>query len=336
MSVGDGSENEVFRRAVKDVKPIPNRDKVKPRSGSSRPRGSPGAPPPLTRTPEPPPRAAPTPPPEAHDALQRAHDALQRAHDALRARLEEVEGTLNALRTQHDTLRAERDDLKRASERGPAPEPLPAPEPPPLPTPRPLANVDLSGEQLVRTLETLVAYEPGRVARLLLVEGDAPHFKRVDDRVALACAACRPRLPRGVVAVSDLAPEACELCGGSATQRNFQELVAACAAAQVRRILVLGGSPAYREAAQRLVEGAQSPLSIDFVGEGAKPKKKRASARAASADLVVIWCSTQLDHTTTAAFDDVDAPRVVVSKRGIGSMFAQVAETLIKRGARGR
>ena len=342
MSGSDGSDSDAFARAMKDVRPIKDRDKVKPR-GSVQPRPiakprKPAAQPNRTA-----PATAPAPdaaPHAALTALQEAHEALRREADALQANLVRLEADRDALRaerdalsTERDALRAERDLLNeiRALDRTAA-----MAAPPPTPTPRPLVDAGLSDGQLVRTLEALVQSEPSRVARLLLVEGEAPHFKALDDRVVLACAACTPRLPRGVVPVSDLPPEACDLCGGSATQRAFEDLVVACAAANVRRILVLGGSPAYREAAQRLVKGAKSPLSFAFVGEGAKPGKKRANASASTVDLVVVWCGTMLDHTTTAAHADVAAPRVTVSKRGIGSMFTQVADFLLERTARGR
>ena len=96
-------------------------------------------------------------------------------------------------------------------------------------------------------------------------------------------------------------------------------------------MLILGGSPAYREEAQRLVREASRPLKIDFVGEGSKPGTKKALANARGADVLVVWCSTLLDHATTDAFGKAEALRVVVTRRGIGSMFAQVAEALMSR-----
>jgi hypothetical protein len=134
-----------------------------------------------------------------------------------------------------------------------------------------------------------------------------------------------------MVAVEGVTDTVCDLCGGSDTRRAFADLLAACELARVGRVLILGGSPAYREEAQRLVQENPRALTIDFVGEGSKPGTKKALAKARGADVLVVWCSTQLDHTTTDAFGKADALRVVVTRRGIGSMFAQVAEALMAR-----
>lgn len=344
MSEGRSSDDEVWADAMRDVPRLPGRDKRRVQTATKHPKpstrsltvaGVKSVAEPLGRTPSVGPGALPAPlakedkptaeqdtPGAQSRSLQADHDALRAQHAALQAQVAALRAELDAARTMLAALQA--DHLALRQERA-------APPPPSEPTPRPLAQAGLSDAQLVATLDRLLAADRKLCARALLRDGDASAWHMIDDRVVLACALCSARLRPGVVAVEGVTAADCDLCGGSDTRRAFADLVAACEVAQVGRVLILGGSPPYREEAQRLVKEATRPLKIDFVGEGSKPGTKKALANARGADVLVVWCSTLLDHATTDAFGKADALRVVVNRRGIGSMFAQVAEALMSR-----
>jgi hypothetical protein len=325
MSEGRGFEDEAWAEETHDVKPLAGRDKVRARAV------------PKPRKPAPPfPEGARASPALEQDALRAQNSGLQASLAALQAKHDALLSQHAALHSHHAALRAELDATRTVlaalqAEHLALREARTAPAPPSEPTPRPLAQAGLSDAQLVATLDRLLAADRKLCARALLRDGDASAWHAIDDRVVLACALCSARLRPGVVAVEGVTAADCDLCGGSDTRRAFADLVAACEVAQVGRVLILGGSPAYREEAQRLVKETTRPLKIDFVGEGSKPGTKKALANARGADVLVVWCSTLLDHATTDAFGKVDALRVVVNRRGIGSMFAQVAEALMSR-----
>lgn len=134
-----------------------------------------------------------------------------------------------------------------------------------------------------------------------------------------AAAATRFR-DRGVIRAA--APEFCEVCRGSANRSAVDAMIRTMAAAGLRRLCVLGGSPAVREELAQLVNGR---IELRLVDGTVSRNRTAANADLAWADRVVIWASTELSHKVSMLYS---GPKVItVSKRGIGAMCEQVARS---------
>jgi len=327
MSKDSSPDLDAWAQAMSDVTPLKGNGKVQ-RKPSAKPAKAPVAPPSAPATPP----GAPTAP----DALAREHAALVEQHAALRAEhaaaqatlaaqrieVERLESARDALRRERDALESKRGDLERerdALRAKPAVSEV---------TPRALSGDWLTDAQRVSVLERLVRLHPKACARALTCDLQGASARALDAHIAVACRPCAQRLADDAVVVDDVPSARCEVCGGSDTQRAFRDFVAACGLAEVHRVIVLGGSPPYRAEVQRLVDGAHEAPEFTFVGEGNKPGTRKALTSARHKDLLVLWTSTMIDHTTTAAFNKAKVRRVIVTKRGIGSMFAQVTEAL--------
>jgi hypothetical protein len=90
----------------------------------------------------------------------------------------------------------------------------------------------------------------------------------------------------------------------------------ACLLAGKRRVLVVGGSPAYHK---QLKAGVDRRIQLTLV-DGSKKNFRTLP----HADLTVVWGATELDHSTSAHFPDA----VQVSHRGISVMLEQVTARL--------
>lgn len=337
MSKDSSPDLDAWAQATSDVTPLKGNGKVQ-RKPSAKPATAPVAPPsaPVVRS------GAPTAPvarsraATALDALAREHAALVEQHAALRAEhasahaalaalrieVEHLESAREALRRERDALQFARGGLERERDALQA-----KPEVSEV-TPRALSGDWLTDVQRVSVLERLVRLHPKACARALTCDLQGASARALDAHIAVACRPCAQRLADDAIVVDDVPSARCEVCGGSDTQRAFRDFVAACGLADVDRVIVLGGSPTYRAEVQRLVDGAHAAPKFTFVGEGNKPGAKKALASARHKDLLVLWTNTMIDHTTTAAFNKAKVRRVIVTKRGIGSMFAQVTEAL--------
>lgn len=121
----------------------------------------------------------------------------------------------------------------------------------------------------------------------------------------------------------------CSVCSGSNNTRALRRMGSACAAAGVRRVLVVGGRPPlYREMERTLGD----ELQLRFVdGTNNLPNGAVALRDCAWADLLVIWAPTPLPHKVSTLYRaDVCgvAHRVTVHRRGIEALAAEVIEHL--------
>jgi hypothetical protein len=120
-----------------------------------------------------------------------------------------------------------------------------------------------------------------------------------------------------------VSPERCEVCGGSDIRVAFDLLLRASRRAGVTRLVIVGGSPAYRTQLKELARGTD--LKLDLVPGDSKLGKRRARN---DAERVVIWGATELDHGTSAAYEHLGDRLVRVPHRGISRMLREVAEGL--------
>jgi hypothetical protein len=121
----------------------------------------------------------------------------------------------------------------------------------------------------------------------------------------------------------------CSVCSGSNNTRALRRMRFACAAAGVRRVLVVGGRPPmYAEIDSILGRD----LDLRFVdGTSNLPNGADALRDCAWADLLVIWAPTPLPHKVSGLYRaDICgvAHRVTVHRRGIEALATEVVEHL--------
>lgn len=146
-------------------------------------------------------------------------------------------------------------------------------------------------------------------------------------RVTLLCAACRSEglgadHPDAILAGTG---DRCVVCGGSSQRRGALVFTAACRAANLRRVIFVGGSPdVHRELPLALPD-----LDARVVdGTVARPGRD-VQREIDGADLVVLLGSTELNHTVSAAWAGPKA--VATTSRGIGAFLLEAAEKVRAR-----
>jgi hypothetical protein len=147
--------------------------------------------------------------------------------------------------------------------------------------------------------------------------------------VACARAACRHALagdPRTLVDAD--VPTDCSVCSGAANEPAIAAAIAALHQRDLRRLVVVGGSPATHEELGALVGDR---IELRLVSGTDRRTQQDARHDLDWADLVIVWGSTQLDHKTSRLYTTVHAAHVVTcAKRGISSL----AETILAFTAR--
>lgn len=153
----------------------------------------------------------------------------------------------------------------------------------------------------------------------------------IEARIARVCnrAECHAVLEVDGRETVEVARHACEVCGGSNNQASMREMIVACRAAEVSRVLVVGGTPRQHDALSGLATG--EGLEIRFVsGTDKEPNQRDALSDCAWADLVVVWAPTPLSHKVSNLYaaDVCDADHVEVHRRGIEALAHAVADHL--------
>ena len=120
--------------------------------------------------------------------------------------------------------------------------------------------------------------------------------------------------PAGRVAVR-VPSERSEAREDGALRTALAAFSTACLVAGKRRVVFVGGSPAYRK---QLREGLDRRLDLRFV-EGDQGRIPRVDA-----DLVIVWGATELDHRVSAHFPGA----LLVPHRGIVGMLTMAAERM--------
>jgi hypothetical protein len=121
----------------------------------------------------------------------------------------------------------------------------------------------------------------------------------------------------------------CAICSGSNNRRALRQMVAACSASGVRRLLVVGGRPPAYAELERVVG---RDLELRFIdGTSNLPNGTDALHDCAWADLLVIWAPTPLPHKVSSLYRAEVcgvAHRVTVHRRGLEALAAEVIEHL--------
>lgn len=151
----------------------------------------------------------------------------------------------------------------------------------------------------------------------------------IDARFARFCAPCAGRTDAGGREVVVVAPAACARCGGSRNDRALTEMVEACEAAGLRRIVVVGGSPDVRRELGAVAGGPELRL-VDGTGRRTKPEAQRDLAWG---DLVVICGSSELAHKVSNLYkgDSGATPVVTAARRSVEAIAGAVVEHVRRR-----
>lgn len=153
----------------------------------------------------------------------------------------------------------------------------------------------------------------------------------VRTRIARSCGAapCDRVLATSGREVIEVEPSFCEVCRGSEGERALMQMADAMVTARRTHLLVLGGSPASRTQIRETLRGR--PIEVEFI-EGDRPTgERRARELSASADIIVIWGGTILDHKVSQPFADLgefSAKRITIAQRGAASLARGVIEHL--------
>jgi len=122
-------------------------------------------------------------------------------------------------------------------------------------------------------------------------------------------------------------PSVCKICRGSSTKRGMEEMAVACMESEIRRLLVVGGSPAVHKELNSI-----KPDSLEFrlVEGNVSRDKQRACADLNWCDLAILWAGTILNHDVSNNYmnsrGSVSCSIVVVKRRSVEALCSSVTE----------
>ncbi|WP_224369244.1 hypothetical protein [Hyalangium versicolor] len=123
----------------------------------------------------------------------------------------------------------------------------------------------------------------------------------------------------------------CESCGGSNNRRAVADFVEACQRKGVKRVVIVGGSPAVRE---ELEDQLGNRVALRMVDGTERHTADKARHNLDWADLVLVWGATELHHKVSEHYTGgpPTATRKVihVTRRGVAALLAE-AITHLKR-----
>ena len=152
----------------------------------------------------------------------------------------------------------------------------------------------------------------------------------IDAMLARFCSACAARTDAGGREVVTVPAAACTRCGGSRNDRALAELAEVCAAAGLRRLVVVGGSPDVR----RELGSLGGELELRLVDGTARRTRAEAQRDLDWADLVVIGGSSELGHKVSTLYtrERGGPPVITVARRGVEAIAGAVIEHVRRRG----
>ncbi|MEE2828841.1 MAG: hypothetical protein VX498_06615 [Myxococcota bacterium] len=285
------------------------------------------APKPASATP-----ATPAPP----HPLQAEVDSLRTERDGLRRELSEIQAKLASLEGELKTVQSERDGVdgrRREVEETCADLRLQLDE---VTRSTELREILKEGGcrddgEVVTALNALLAAQPEQLLEGLVLASSAGVGQLLQERLAFLCESesCQPDGPCAVVRVS---PERCEVCGGSDLRRRWKNLLLVCQGASISNLVIVGGSPAYRDQLRRLHREEGAGLALKLVKGSVSRGRRRAESDIRQADLVVLWGGTILDHSTSEQYRGTNCPLITLPHRGLTGMLDALADHLRKGG----
>jgi hypothetical protein len=125
----------------------------------------------------------------------------------------------------------------------------------------------------------------------------------------------------------------CERCGGSDNRRAASDLIEACRAAGIQRVVIVGGSPAVRE---ELEAALASSLQLRMVDGTERRTVDHSKADMQWGDLVLLWGASELHHKVSMQYTNLNQPElkrklVRVQQRGVAALLQAAVEHLKPR-----
>jgi hypothetical protein len=198
-----------------------------------------------------------------------------------------------------------------------------------------LADLGLSGRTAGDARAVLEAEGLTNPRKQRIATAKAGHVAAAIDRHwQRLCHNCLPRAAvdgRSIVTVSSAK---CSMCGGSNNARAVSDMVDACRAAGIERLVVVGGSPNARRDLDETVAGS---LDLRLVDGTRSMTRQAAQADIAWADLIVVLGATQLAHKVSKLYTRDPAARkklVTTSRRGIEAIADDITRSDVVTGAR--
>ena len=149
-----------------------------------------------------------------------------------------------------------------------------------------------------------------------------------------ADAACRAAIGSALLPIVTTARDRCVVCGGSNTKRAVKRMLEACEAAELRRILLLGGGKASHAELRAALNGSAVEMRMIDGAEGS-PSNKTALPDLEWAQLCVVWASTPLPHRVSQNYTEQrprDLPLITVARRGVEALCQEVTRFAAGRG----
>ena len=149
---------------------------------------------------------------------------------------------------------------------------------------------------------------------------------RLDDDLSLCCGddVC---VPPGGRAWLQVAPDRCEVCGGSDVARLARRFLEACLGMGFLKVAIVGGSPRYHRTLNRLL--VHDRVRVRLLAGDARIDLQGARAQERGHDLVILWGGTILDHRVSDLYRGEECRLLRIDHRGLSGMLerAQVALT---------
>jgi hypothetical protein len=142
--------------------------------------------------------------------------------------------------------------------------------------------------------------------------------------VSCGAAACQGK-DSGVEVVIAHDRARCWLCGGSNNARAVQVADETFKRHNIRRVVIVGGSPAVHDQLRQL---APASLELRLINGTDRRTADQARGDRKWADLVIIWGSSELDHKVSTLYTPAGESRsniVIVNKRGVAALLDQAA-----------
>ena len=199
-----------------------------------------------------------------------------------------------------------------------------------------LADLGLTGAAATRAREVLDAQGVTNERKQRVAINKRARLEGViAERFARFCETCSTRTDAGGRELVLVPREYCEHCGGSDNARALDEAAERLSAAGLRRLVVVGGSAAFREEFGALGDRLELRL-VDGIGRRTKADAK---TDVEWADVVVICGATELAHKVSSLYTgdpEVRGKLVRTSRRGVAAIAGDIAHHAELRAARRR
>lgn len=123
----------------------------------------------------------------------------------------------------------------------------------------------------------------------------------------------------------------CERCGGSANQAAERALLEACRRHGIRKLVIVGGSPAVRE---ELDKKLGTELELRMIDGTERRTADRARSDLEWADVVLVWGASELHHKVSWHYTQAPLPQrhkvIHVARRGVAALLAEAVAHLEK------